>query len=147
MNMVRGFWLVLLMCVASPALAAAKLELSNAWIPQAPPGATMYAGYIHIHNSGDKEARVLAVQSSAFRNASVHETVVEDGVARMRELTRLEIAAGADVKMAPGGMHLMLMDPRRPIVPGERIEIVFLLADGQRVTALFDVQSAGSGAD
>lgn len=136
--------LVAVMCV-SPAWAAAQLSLVNAWIPQAPPGAGAMAGYLTITNTGDAAVDVLAAQSDRFRMVSVHETVVENGVARMRELTRLELAPGKTVEFKPGGMHLMLMQPRSEVMPGEHVEITFLLSDGQRVPAIFDVQAADAG--
>lgn len=122
--------------------AATQIGVSDAWIPQAPPGASMLAGYLTVKNNGDAPVSVLAAESDRFRTVSVHQTVIENGVARMRELHSLEIAPGQEVKFAPGGMHLMLMQPRKPINPGDRIEIILLFSDGTRVPAIFDVQAA-----
>ena len=41
----------------------------------------------------------------------MHETTVEDGVARMREIPALEVADGETVVFERGGKHLMLMKP------------------------------------
>jgi copper(I)-binding protein len=65
----------------------------------------------------------------------------------MRELNRLEVAAGEEIRFAPGGLHLMLMQPRSAVVPGDRIGITLLMSDGQRVPGVFDVQSSGESAD
>jgi len=132
--------------IASIAWASARLVATDAWIPQAPPGAQMMAGYLTLKNDGDTAVRVLAVQSDRFLSATVHQTAIENGVARMRELDRLEIAPGQEVRFAPGGLHLMLMQPRREVAAGERIGVTFLLSDGQRVPALFDVQAAEADA-
>ena len=131
-----------LLVLAPCAMAAGQLGVSNAWIPQAPPGVDMLAGYLTLKNSGDQTVTVLAAQSDRFRTVTVHQTVIENGVSRMRELNRLEIAPGQELKFAPGGLHLMLMQPRSAIAPGDRVEIVLLLSDGQRVPAMFDVQAA-----
>ena len=119
-----------------------NLGVEDAWIRQAPPGATMLAGYATLKNSGDVPISILTVQADAFRAGSVHETVVDNGVSKMRKLERLEIAPGGEVKLAPGGKHLMLMQPRQPVAVGDRIEIVFLLGDGTRVPAMFEVVPA-----
>lgn len=144
-NCFRALVLMLATMFVAPAWAAAQLSLVNAWIPQAPPGAGAMAGYLTITNTGDTAVDVLAAQSDRFRMVSVHETVIENGVARMRELTRLELAPGKTVQFKPGGMHLMLMQPRSEVMPGEQVEITFLLSDGQRVPAIFDVQAADAG--
>lgn len=136
---------VALLVLAPCAFAAGQLGVSNAWIPQAPPGVDMLAGYLTLKNSGDEPISILATQSDRFRTVTVHQTVIENGVSRMRELNHLEIAPGQEIKFAPGGFHLMLMQPRKEVNPGDRIEITFMLSDGQRVPAIFDVQAADDG--
>ena len=138
----RLITILAVLCLAPSAFAAAQVGVSNAWIPQAPPGAKMLAGYLTIKNEGDAPVNVLAAESDRFRTVSVHQTVIENGVARMRELHSLEIAPGKEVKFAPGGMHLMLMQPRTDVSPGDRIEIILLFSDGTRVPAIFDVKAA-----
>lgn len=126
--------------VATPsAHAQGKLSVYDAWIRKAPPGVSMMAGYATLKNEGDAPIKVLTVQSDAFRQSSIHETVVERGVSKMRELPRIDMAAGATVEMKPGGAHLMLSEPRHPILVGDKVHMVFLLADGTRVEAYFDV--------
>ena len=41
----------------------------------------------------------------------MHETTVEDGIARMREIAALDIADNEVVTFERGGKHLMLMRP------------------------------------
>lgn len=129
----------LLFFVAASAHAEGKLSVFDAWVRAAPPGSRMLAGYATLKNTGDAPISVLTVQTDAFRQSSIHETVIERGVSKMRELPRVDLAPGATVEMKPGGAHLMLVDPRHPIVAGDRIGMVFLLADGTRVETNFDV--------
>ncbi|HET9033072.1 MAG TPA: copper chaperone PCu(A)C [Dokdonella sp.] len=136
-----------LMFLVSNVHAASQVGVSGAWIPQAPPGASMMAGYLTLKNEGDTPVSILAAQSDRFRSVSLHQTVIEEGVSRMRELHLIEMVPGQEVKFAPGGMHLMLMEPRKLVAPGDRIEITFLLSDGQRVPAIFEVQAADSADD
>lgn len=128
--------------LAGSAHAAGKLGVTDAWIRLAPPGASMMAGYATLSNSGDVPVTVLTVQSDAFRMASLHETIVDKGVAKMREIHRLVVAPGATLALEPGGKHLMLMQPRHDIVAGEKVEVMFLLSDGTRVETHFEVPAA-----
>lgn len=139
--------IALLLCVSINAHAAGKLGVFDAWIRAAPPGANMLAGYATLKNTGDEPVVILTVQSDAFRMASLHRTVIEEGVARMRELHRLKIAPGETVQFAPGGMHLMLMQPRHDIATGDKVEMLFMLLDGTRVETYFDVVPADSSGD
>lgn len=131
-----------LMFGAHAAHAEGKFGVFDAWIRQAPPGATMLAGYATLKNSGDAPITVLTVQSDAFRMTSLHETIVANDVAKMREIHRLVVPPGGEVRMEPGGRHLMLMQPRQEIVVGDKIEVVFLLLDGTRVQTYFNVLAA-----
>lgn len=131
--------LAALLCTGASAHAQGSLGVFDAWIRAAPPGASTLAGYATLKNTGDAPIVLLAVQSDAFRMASVHRTIVEEGVSKMRELHRLKIAPGETIQLAPGGMHLMLMQPRRDIAVGDKVEMLFLLLDGTRLETYFDV--------
>jgi periplasmic copper chaperone A len=138
---------VALLAAGGSAHADGKLGITDAWIRPPPPGATMLAGYATLSNTGDAPLTVLAVQSQGFRMASLHETIVDGDVSRMRELHRLVIEPGATVALRPGGKHLMLMHPRHQVAVGEKVELTFLLSDGTRVETYFDVIAADSAVD
>jgi copper(I)-binding protein len=141
------FALAPLFFVAATAHAEGKLGVFDAWIRAAPPGVPMMAGYATLKNTGDAPISVLTVQSDAFRQSSIHESVIDRGVAKMRETPRIDLAAGATVTMKPGGAHLMLVDPRHAIGKGEKVQMVFLLADGTRVETYFEVVAPDSVGD
>jgi len=128
-----------LLAALPSARAEGRLGVYDAWIRKAPPGVSTMAGYATLKNEGDAPVKVLTVQSDAFRQSSIHETVVERGVSKMRELPRVDLAPGATLEMKPGGAHLMLIEPRHPILVGDKVHMVFLLADGTRVETYFDV--------
>lgn len=143
MHRLQGFSgiaaIAILFAASAAAHAEGKLTVFDAWIRAAPPDSRMMAGYATLKNTGDTPIKLLTVQSDAFRQSSIHETVVEHDVTKMRELPRLDIGAGATIEMRPGGRHLMLLDPRHPVVAGDKIHMVFLLDDGTRVETQFDV--------
>ena len=61
-------------------------------------------------------------------------------MSRMRPAGPIEVAAHSRATFAPGGMHLMLMEPEHPLAEGDHARIRFVLADGRRVFAEFAVQ-------
>ncbi|HEY6985391.1 MAG TPA: copper chaperone PCu(A)C [Rhodanobacteraceae bacterium] len=147
---VQGFFRIVAAALLLPAVAAhaeGKLSVYDAWIRAAPPGTRTLAGYATLTNSGDAMVTILTVQSDAFRQSSIHETILDHGVAKMHELPRIDLAPGATIAMKPGGAHLMLTDARHPILVGDKVHMVFLLADGTRVETLFDVMKPEAGAD
>ena len=71
----------------------------------------MAAGYLEISNRSGSNIRITRVSSPDYEAIEMHETIVEDGVASMREIPVLEIADGETVVFERGGKHLMLMKP------------------------------------
>jgi copper(I)-binding protein len=58
-----------------------------------------------------------------------------DDIARMREVAVLHIAPGEKLELAPGGLHVMLMGLRKPLVAGRtfRLELLFEVAGSREV--------------
>jgi copper(I)-binding protein len=74
-------------------------------------GMPMAAGYLDISNRSGANIRITHVSSPEYESVEMHETIVEDDVARMREIPVLEIRDGETVVFQRGGKHLMLMRP------------------------------------
>lgn len=120
----------LLLIGASTATADATLEISEAWVREAPPTARMMAGYMTINNTGDAAVTVISISSPDFDSAEIHRTVIEEDIARMLPVKQLEIPANSQVKLEPGGLHLMLFDPKRPLREGETVTLIIQRRDG-----------------
>jgi len=122
--------LVLILALLLPASALAELEISDAWIKNLPAAVPVRAGYMTIRNAGPGAVRILSVTSVAFASVEIHRSFEQDGMARMEPVEELPIEPGASVKLAPGGLHLMMMQPAKPTRPGQQIVILLQLDDG-----------------
>jgi copper(I)-binding protein len=110
--------------------AEAPLWVSEGWVRAMPPGAAATAAYVRLENRSDEARTLTSVTSPQFARAELHETRMEDGIARMRPLDKLVLAPGERVTLAPGGLHLMLFDPLRELTPDEHVQLRFHLDDG-----------------
>lgn len=114
-----------------PACAAeCAPQMRDGWIRMAPVKMPMMAGFGRIENRCGAPATIIGASSPAFGDVSLHETRIVDGVSRMRALPELRVAPGEAAELRPGGMHLMLMQPRGPLVPGNRVVVEFRLKEG-----------------
>lgn len=118
---------------------AADLRVTDAWI-RLLPGPAPAGGYFVLHNGGAQPAVLVGAASAAFEQVMMHKTSEERGVSRMAHAERVEVPAGGRVAFAPGGYHLMLMQPVRKLSSGERIQITLELAGGKKLTADFEVR-------
>jgi len=100
----------------------------------------MLAGYCEIRNTGAEAVVVTGAQSASFDEVSLHETVQNKGRASMRLLDTVEIAPGEKVIFSPGGKHLMLVNPVKSLSAGEKVEIIFLMSNGDKVSTGFVIK-------
>ncbi len=98
--------LALLACTDEhlPPLVASKLVIT---MPMA--GSGMSAGYMVLTNNSDETITIDGFSSPQFAKVDLHETRIEDGIARMRPLNSIAIEAGDSLVFEKGGKHLMLM--------------------------------------
>ena len=104
--------------------------LHDGWVRLLPVAMPMTAGFGRIENRCPAPVTIVGASSPAFGDVSLHETRVVDGVSRMRAMPELVVPADGSVTLEPGGLHLMLMQPRTPLQAGSTIEIVFELKGG-----------------
>jgi hypothetical protein len=60
---------------------------------------------------------------------------------KMRPAGPLEIPPGEEVRLEPGGMHIMLMQLRQPLEEGERIPITFIFGEAGEITVSAPITS------
>lgn len=133
-------WLSLC-CLFFGSLAQAEVTVGGAWVREAPPVRDMTAGYLTLHNEGDAEAMLVGVTCPPYRRIEMHETVKVDGMARMQELIHAHIRAGQVFTFEPGGSHLMLMAPERPVRAGDVLDCTLRFYDGSEVEFRAPVKS------
>ena len=105
------------------AFGDAELTVAHGWARPTPPGVSVGAGYLEI-DGGASADRLLGASSPRAARVEFHESTVEAGIARMRELTAVPVAAGGRVAFAPGGLHLMLLGLVAPLVAGDRVPLM-----------------------
>lgn len=122
---------VLCLLLALPACAReCAPQVRDGWIRLTPVKMPMMAGFGRIENRCPKPVTIVGASSPAFADVSLHETRVVGGISRMRALPELRIAPDAAAVLKPGGMHMMLMEPRAPLKEGSRVVVEFALKGG-----------------
>jgi len=91
---------------AEPPLVATDIVIT-----QPMPGRHMSAGYMSFTNNTDATISITRVVSLNFEAVELHESLLEDGIAKMRRIEELLIPANSTVSLERGGKHLMLMRP------------------------------------
>src|SRR5688572_2672271 len=142
MNVSRLMRGLLLAATASAAVGADDCvpTIESPWVRAAPPGAASLAGYLVVRNGCTAPVTVTGVESLDFAAPMIHRSVDDGGVAKMRDAGTLEVPAGGELRFEPGGLHLMLMRPKRAFAEGDVVRIRLVLADGRRLYAGYPVR-------
>lgn len=147
MTTLRALAAIALIAIASLALPACARDCApqvrDGWVRLPPMAMPMMAGFGRIENRCAAPLTIVGVSSPAFADVSLHETRINDGVSSMRALPELRIAAEGVATLAPGGMHLMMMQPRAPLTPGSRVVVDFALLGGGVLSGEFVVRKPG----
>lgn len=125
--------ITLMLCLFSLQVMAdsSKVEFSDGWIKQLPPVVPMRAGYVKITNSSNEDAVITAMQSDAFETVELHETTMKDGMMQMIQQDSFIIPAKGSTLLKPGGKHIMLITPLRPLEIGDKVNLVVTFSDNK----------------
>ena len=131
---------------AAETYSAGGLQIVGPWARATPKGSTVSAGYLTITNKGQEADRLIGGSLLSASRFEVHTTVTENGVARMRQVTSLEIKPGETVELRPGGMHVMFMGLKQPMTSGQTVKGTLVFEKAGTVAIEFTVQGVGAPA-
>jgi len=132
-------------CGWAMAAFAQPATVKDAWVRAPAPGQSVAGAYMEI--TGRTHHWLVAVASPVAARAEFHATTLDDGVMKMRAVESIELPGGKPVKLAPGGLHIMLTDLKRALKHGEKVPITLTVLRGDRASrAVFTVQAEVRGA-
>jgi hypothetical protein len=107
---------------------AGDITIDDAWVRSAPPGASVLGGYMTILNNSNKPIMLTGISSDAAETTELHQTTQHNGMSRMRPIKQVEIPGHGQLKLEPGGYHLMLNKPRHALQPGDAVDFTLTFA-------------------
>jgi copper(I)-binding protein len=81
------------------------------------------AVFFTVSNDGNEADALVGASSAAAASAELHETVTEGASTMMRPIERIEVPAGGEAVLEPGGLHVMLIDPVEELAMGDTVQV------------------------
>ncbi len=136
-----SIFLCLFLCISSLQSNGAEstINISHAWVQEAPPNADVLAGYMELQNQSSQTLILVGARSDNFKSIMLHQTIHKAGMTHMNHNARIEISAGSTLQFLPGGYHLMLMNPVKPIRQGDQVQITLEFQSGVVLPIKFKV--------
>lgn len=83
------------------------------------------AGYMLIKNTGSVDDRLLGVSADFADMLMLHKTSVDaNGVARMEMVMGMDVPAGQQVALKPGGFHILVQGLKPGIKAGDSVTLL-----------------------
>ncbi len=111
--------------------AQAEVQVDQARVRAVPPGSSNSAAYLDLHNRGTASVALERVESSAAQAVELHQVQEQAGMLRMSPVASIEVSAGAQVSLKPGGYHIMLLGITQPLQEGQNVDLDLYFSDGQ----------------
>lgn len=101
--------------------AESDIEITSVYISE-PVMGERAAMYFTVANRGPVADHLIAVSTPVAALAEIHRTVADGGMMRMEPVESLRVSPGEQLHLAPGGYHVMLLELKEHIGPGDKVE-------------------------
>ncbi len=134
------------MLISLGSAQAQDIQIEDAYARAASPIAKSGATFMHIINNGDVDDRLVAVRTDVAMMPELHTHIMEDGVAKMREVEGgFEILTSEPTILERGGLHIMLMGLTRPLLHGDVITLILIFENAGEITIEVTVDNERQG--
>ncbi len=131
---------------ATPGAAqAGPLRVAGAYARANPAPGGASAAYMAISTTGEAD-RLVAAESPVAARVELHTHLLDaQGVARMREVEGVDVPAGGEALLEPGGLHVMLMGLSAPLTAGQVIPLTLRFERAGAVELVVPVRDIRGG--
>lgn len=140
-------WLLGAGLLASCALAhaldytAGAIAIGQPYARATAAGQMVGGGYFKLQNKGKADDKLLAVSADVSETVELHTMIMDGDVARMREVSGIDVPAGKTVELKPGGLHVMFMGLKAPLKVGAQFPATLKFEKAGSVMIEFQVQA------
>ena len=119
-----------------------KLTIDHPYIIETMPGAKVAGGYLKITNRGSSSDYLLGAESLFSKKIELHAMTIENDIMKMNMLKDgIEIPAGEEILLKPGGLHIMFKELNKPLKKGEKEKVVLKFKKNGKIIVKFAIES------
>ncbi len=117
-----------------------KISVVDPWARPSPMIAGNGAVYLTLKNEGGSADKLISAKTDVAEVVELHETKIENEVMKMSPLPSVEAPAGGAVSLKPGGKHLMLINLKQELKPGQKISLTLTFEKSGPITVEAEVR-------
>lgn len=133
--------IALILFLSLPTAAAlAQVTVTEAWVRGTVPQQKATGVFMQLH--AEKDVRLVAVKSPVAGVAEIHEMTMTHDVMKMRALPNgLDLPAGKNVELKPGGYHVMLLDLKQQMKEGDVVPVTLIIEGKDKKQTTLEVRA------
>lgn len=109
---------------------AESIEVMDPYVRMVPPNAPVTAAFMTIRNQDGQDHSLVSAKAHINKTTELHTHIHDKGVMRMRQVEKIDLAAGEETVLQPGGLHIMLIGLNTPVKKGQKIKLDLTFEDG-----------------
>jgi copper(I)-binding protein len=120
---------------------ADAVTVTDPYVRAVPPVVKTSAAFMRIRYAGADEQFLVAAETPVAGAVELHMHEKDGGVMRMRRIPHIHLPPNEQVTLQPGGLHVMLFDLQRPLVPGDEVPLTLIFADDSTKAVTAEVRT------
>ena len=135
-----GLLALLVAGVTMAGAGADDVQISGAYARAVPPGQPNSAAFLTLTNRSGTDHALIDAESPVAKVVELHTHINKDAMMQMRRVEKIDVPAGKETSLQPGGYHVMLIGLAEQLVPGQQVELTLVFKDGSRTKVAAPVQ-------
>jgi len=121
------------------ASAWAQVDISQAWVRATVAQQKATGAFVQLKAKND--SRLVEARSPVAGVVEIHEMKMEGSTMKMRAVDGLDLPAGKNVELKPGGYHIMLMDLKKALPAGEQVDLTLVFEGRDKKRETVDIKA------
>lgn len=107
--------------------AAAEVTVKDAWVRGTVPAQKATGAFLTLTSTVD--AKLLSAKTPIADRAEIHKTENHGGMMHMDAVEAVPLPANQEVKLAPGGYHVMIMGLKKPVTAEQKVPLTLTIEE------------------
>jgi copper(I)-binding protein len=104
-------------------------------------GGAVTGAFMLIKNTTAQDDMLLSASSEVAAEVQIHQTSMSDGVMSMAEVFGIEIPAGEQAELKPGGYHVMLIGLNQELNAGQTVSLRLVFQNAGEIVVEAEVRN------
>lgn len=133
--------LAVVLTACGGATGGSEISVSDARVPM--PAGANGAAYMTVTNDGDAGDRLVSATSDIAEDVELHESTTDGGSMMMQQIDGIDIPAGGEAVLEPGGFHVMLIGVTEELTEDDTVDLTLTFENAGERTVSAEVVPLG----